>query len=78
MPQTPAQQHKIEKVINNFKEGDLKTSHDRKVTNRKQAIAIALSEADASQPPEQRASQKEKNKSAPTIVTGNKKTRSKS
>ena len=36
---------KIHKVMEEFKEGDLKSSSGGKVTNRKQAIAIALSEA---------------------------------
>ena len=37
---------KIEEVMNEFKEGELKSgSTGKKVTNRKQAIAIALSEA---------------------------------
>lgn len=39
---------KIEEVMHEFKEGDLKSGKDGKggkVTNRKQAIAIALSEA---------------------------------
>ena len=36
---------KIHKVLREFKEGDLKSSSGRKVTSRKQAIAIGLSEA---------------------------------
>ena len=36
---------KIRKVLREFKEGDLKSSSGQKVTNRKQAVAIALSEA---------------------------------
>jgi len=35
---------KIEKVMNEYKEGELKTSYGKKVTNPKQAIAIAISE----------------------------------
>lgn len=38
-------QHKVEKVMHEFKEGKLKSSSGQKVTNRKQAIAIGLSEA---------------------------------
>lgn len=38
-------QKKMEKVMHEFKEGDLKTSHGRKVTDRDQAVAIGLSEA---------------------------------
>ncbi len=36
---------KVEKVMHEFKEGTLKSSSGKKVTNRKQAIAVALSEA---------------------------------
>ena len=35
---------KVEKVMGEYKQGKL-TTHGKKVTNRKQAIAIALSEA---------------------------------
>ena len=38
-------QHKIHKVMSEFKRGTLKTSSGRPVTSREQAIAIALSEA---------------------------------
>ena len=37
--------NKVQKVMHEFKGGTLKSSSGRKVTNRKQAIAIALSEA---------------------------------
>jgi hypothetical protein len=36
---------KVAKVMHEFKEGELKSSSGRKVTNPKQAIAIGLSEA---------------------------------
>lgn len=36
---------KVEKVMHEFKVGKLSSSSGKKVTNRKQAIAIALSEA---------------------------------
>lgn len=36
---------KVEKVMHEFKEGTLKSSSGRKVTDRKQAVAVALSEA---------------------------------
>jgi len=36
---------KVEKVMHEFKEGTLKSSGGRKVTDRKQAVAVALSEA---------------------------------
>ena len=41
-------QQKVEKVMHEFKRGDLKSGKSqKKVTNRKQAIAIGLSEARA-------------------------------
>jgi 8-oxo-dGTP pyrophosphatase MutT (NUDIX family) len=43
--QTPAQQEKIAKVMGEYKRGELNTSYGTKVTDDKQAIAIALSEA---------------------------------
>lgn len=43
--ETPKQQAKIKKVMEEYKEGDLKSSSGQKVTSEKQAIAIALSEA---------------------------------
>lgn len=46
--QTPAQKRKIDKVMHEFKDGDLKSSSGEKVETRDQAIAIALSEAGAS------------------------------
>lgn len=42
---TKQKQAKIAKVMREFKAGTLKGSDKKKVTNRKQAIAIALSEA---------------------------------
>ena len=38
-------QGKVHKVMQEFKHGELKSSSGEKVTNRSQAIAIALSEA---------------------------------
>ena len=38
-------QDKVHKVMHEYKSGDLKSSSGRKVTSRKQAIAIGLSEA---------------------------------
>lgn len=39
-------QKKVEKVMHEFKEGKLKSGKsNKKVTNRKQAVAIGLSEA---------------------------------
>ena len=39
------QQSKVKKVMTEFKEKALKSSSGKKVTNKKQAVAIALSEA---------------------------------
>ena len=42
----PKAQKKVEKVMKEYKHGDLKSgSSGQKVTNRKQAVAIGLSEA---------------------------------
>ena len=47
--QTPAQKETVERVMHEFKHGELKTARGaRKVKNRKQAVAIALHEAGAS------------------------------
>lgn len=47
--QTPAQRETVERVMHEFKHGELKTARGtRKVKNPKQAVAIALSEAGAS------------------------------
>jgi hypothetical protein len=47
--QSPAQRETVERVMHEFKHGELKTARGaRKVKNPKQAIAIALHEAGAS------------------------------
>ncbi len=47
--QTPAQKKTVERVMHEYKHGELKTARgERKVKNPKQAIAIALHEAGAS------------------------------
>lgn len=43
--QTSEQKHVVERVMHEFKHGDLETKSGDKVTNRDQAIAIGLSEA---------------------------------
>ena len=43
---TEKQKEKVAIVMKEFKDKELKTSHGKKVTNPKQAVAIALSEAD--------------------------------
>ncbi len=45
MPATQGQKNKVETVMHEFKEGDLRSSSGEKVTKRKQAVAIALSES---------------------------------
>jgi hypothetical protein len=46
--QSKAQKDTIERVMHEFKHGELQTSRGRKVKNPKQAIAIGLHEAGAS------------------------------
>lgn len=47
--ETPAQKKTVERVMHEYKHGELKTARgERKVKNPKQAIAIALHEAGAS------------------------------
>ena len=46
--QSKAQKDTVERVMHEFKHGDLETGTGRKVKNPKQAIAIALSESGAS------------------------------
>ena len=46
--QSKAQKDTMERVLHEFKEGDLEAGSGRKVKSRKQAVAIALSEAGAS------------------------------
>jgi hypothetical protein len=41
----PKAQAKVEKAMHEFKRGQLKTSRGHKVTDKKQAVAIGLSEA---------------------------------
>jgi hypothetical protein len=38
-------QEKVHKTMHEMKEGDLKSGSGKKVTNKKQAVAIGLSEA---------------------------------
>lgn len=45
MPSTSKGPKKVERVMHEYKTGALKSSSGQKVTNRKQAIAIAMSEA---------------------------------
>jgi hypothetical protein len=45
MSASKGQKAKVETVMREFKDGDLKSGSGDKVTNRKQAVAIALSES---------------------------------
>jgi hypothetical protein len=48
-PKTKAgKKEKIKKVMGEYKQGNLKSSSGQAVTDKKQAVAIALSEAGAS------------------------------
>ncbi|MDV6329529.1 DUF6496 domain-containing protein [Asticcacaulis sp. 201] len=44
--ETPAQKKKVEKVMHEYKSGDLKSGSGDRVKSRHQAIAIAMHEAD--------------------------------
>ena len=46
--QSKAQKETVERVMHEFKHGELKTNRGRKVKNPRQAIAIGLHEAGAS------------------------------
>jgi len=52
--QATRQQGKVHKVMSEFKEGTLKSSSGKKVTSRKQAVAIAMSEAGTAKPKSRR------------------------
>ena len=45
MPQAGKKQRKVQRVMHEFKHGDLKSRSGGKVRGRKQAIAIAMSES---------------------------------
>jgi hypothetical protein len=54
-PRTKAgKERKVAKTMGEFKGGDLKSSSGDKVTNPKQAVAIALNQTGQSKPPSQR------------------------
>jgi hypothetical protein len=55
-----AKKARVESELHKFKTGTLKSSSGDKVTNRKQAIAIALSEAGESNKPTTRKRRKKK------------------
>ena len=45
MAATRQKKQKVEKVLHEFKEGELKSGSGKKVKSRKQAVAIAMSES---------------------------------
>lgn len=68
---------KVRKVMHEYKEGELKSGSGRKVTNRKQAVAIALNEAreaGARIPAKKKAVKKAASKKAAAKKTAAKKT----
>lgn len=50
MPMTGKQMMKVQKVMREYKGGKLKSSSGQKVMSRKQAVAIAMSEAGIKKP----------------------------
>ena len=48
MPQSKAQKETVERVMHEFKHGELESGSGRKVKSRRQAVAIALSESGSS------------------------------
>lgn len=60
--QSPRQKKVVERVMHEFKQGELESGSGRKVRNPKQAIAIALHEAGASrdQTPKQKSAARSK------------------
>jgi hypothetical protein len=77
----PAASKSVEREMEAFKEGKLKSGSGRKVTNPKQAIAIGLSEAreaGAKVPPPKKAAKKSAAKKAPAKKTSAKEAAKKS
>ncbi len=70
MPATATQQRKVGKVMHEFKEGKLRSSSGDKVTKRKQAVAIALSESGQSR------EQRKPGKAKPAAKSSSAKTKS--
>jgi hypothetical protein len=68
MPTTRGQKNKVETVMHEFKEGDLRSSAGQKVTNRKQAVAIALSESGQSNQQSAKRNREKKTQSAQASV----------
>jgi hypothetical protein len=55
VPRTKAgKARKVARTMGEFKSGDLKSSSGEKVTNPKQAVAIALNQSGQSKPPSER------------------------
>ncbi len=66
MAATKGQKNTVETVMHEFKDGELESSSGEKVENRKQAIAIALSESGQSnqQSPKRNAEKKKESAKA--------------
>jgi hypothetical protein len=64
MPATHGQKNKVETVMHEFKEGDLHSSSGKKVTKRRQAVAIALSESGQSNQQSSKKNREKKRESA--------------
>lgn len=45
---------KVKRVMSEYKRGQLKSSSGQKITDRKQAVAVAMSEAGLSKPKEKK------------------------
>jgi hypothetical protein len=55
IPKTKAgKERKVARTMGEFKEGELKSSSGERVTNPKQAVAIALNQTGQSKPPSER------------------------
>ena len=59
---TKGQKEIVQRVMHAFKHGDLESGGGGTVTDPKQAIAIALSEADAAKPDRRRPAKSKRNK----------------
>jgi len=76
--ESPGARRKVSKVMHEYKHGELKSGGRRKVKNRKQAIAIALSEARQSgekvPPPKKKSTRKSTVKKSASKKSGGRKT----
>jgi hypothetical protein len=68
-PKRSQKQQKVAQVMREYKEQSLHSSSGQKVTNPKQAVAIALSEAGLSRPKATRKPATRNRKKPPDVVT---------